>query len=118
MTENETGRILKDLHVICHQDGKSWNGLTKTEAKDTYESSAWVVSEEQAEALIGGRILLHRARAQESGFGGTILSFRTVIMEDRERRVFKFLATTDGRGQKWKGANHAMAHLAIADQTN
>jgi hypothetical protein len=66
-----------------------------------YESAWWKVSEEVAEALIGGLILFHDKRDAPSFFGGRIQGYRVETEgEYRGRIVFRFEFRPDCKGIK------------------
>ena len=45
-------------------------------AADEYESGFWLLGAERAQALVGGDVYFHAARADPSFFGGRVLGFR------------------------------------------
>ena len=57
-------------------------------------------------------LYLHETKAKVSRFGGRVLEVEQVQKEEfahARRIVFKVLSLREGRGVKWRGADHAMA---------
>jgi len=76
-----------------------------------YDSGTWDVSPQDAASLVGGMIYLHQAKAQPSYVGGRIESYREIHTDlaHSRRIIFTFTSTADGKGVRWKGAEHSMA---------
>ncbi|MGH2397972.1 MAG: hypothetical protein ACRDFW_13565 [bacterium] len=67
-----------------------------------WESGYWVIAEDTAQRLVGGDLYLHSAQAEESHFGGTILSYRLhddpAHPEIHGRVVFRIQPTPQHKG--------------------
>jgi hypothetical protein len=106
---------MRVLHLINKQNdkGPGLRNLQRLEGeKDTYLSGYWDIPLAEAQTLVGGMLFLHEAKAKPSRFGGKVLSVEQVRMEEfahKNRIVFKILSLLEGRGAKWRGADHAMA---------
>ena len=94
------------IHFVC----RDHLGVRCIDPKEhTYESEAWLLSPGEAEALEGGRVLLHQTKAKPSYFGGEILSLRPVEDAEaeetgRKRHIITLRSTLDARGQPWDKA--------------
>jgi hypothetical protein len=89
------------------------NGLSSLAGqKNRYKSCCWVLSNEEADSLLGGWIYLHPNKSAPSEFGGRILSVEQVEHQEgtrEDRLVIIFEAYREARDQKWRGAGHGMA---------
>lgn len=105
--------MTKAIHLINEREGLSRKGLTLQErATDTWRSCCWLLSGEEQDALLGGWLYLHDAKAKPASFAGQILGFEPAkrdgaAIEDGVAILFR--ADRSGRDQKWRGASHAMA---------
>lgn len=69
--------------------------------KNEWESGLWVVSEESAQKLVGGRLFLHAGKQQPSHFGGEILGYRVEGTGEKAGHVvFTVFAAIDCKGVK------------------
>ena len=106
---------MKVLHLINKQDsaGPGLRNLRHSDTEgDVYLSGYWDLSLAEAQSLVGGMLYLHETKAKTSRFGGKVLSVEHVRVEEfahKDRIVFKVLSLNDGRGVKWRGADHSMA---------
>lgn len=100
---------MPQAHLIC----RNHDGI-KLVSMPNYTSSAWYIPEDEAKALIGGMIYFHEAKDQPSYFGGRITGYSLCHVEDdqRARIVIELTAVPEGRGQKWSGKKHDMAHYS------
>lgn len=117
------GDLVKAIHFKC---GLGANGrplgLSAIDKPATrFRSCCWDVTEEEARQLVGGWIYLHETKAKPSYFGGVVYAFEAVRVEDaahQDRIAFMFEAKPHGKGQNWRGADHAMAHQSeVIDTT-
>jgi hypothetical protein len=98
--------MIKCIHFICRK------AQTVVAVKHpVYEPGNWDPTREDAEKLVGGRVFLHTTRSKHSHFGGQVEDCR-VVDTDRaheHRIIFTLSARVDCKGEKWRGAKHAMA---------
>lgn len=103
------------MHLICKRatDGPGLRNLKPDESRQNiWHSGYWDLSQEDAQTLVGGMIFLHEVKAKPSRFGGRVLSFKTEDYDPAARKtrvVFTIDAVPEGKGAKWRGADHAMA---------
>ena len=117
---------MRVLHLINKKSdqGPGLRNLRRFEdEKDVYLSGYWDIPLSDAQTLIGGMLFLHEAKAKLSRFGGKVLSVEQVRIEElahKDRIEFKILSLPEGKGEKWRGADHSMASygriLDIGDQ--
>ncbi len=106
---------MRVLHLINKQSdhGPGLRNLRRLDhEKDAYLSGYWDIPLSEAETLVGGMVFLHEAKAKPSRFGGKVLSVEQVRIEElahKDRIVFKILSLPEGRGARWRGADHSMA---------
>ena len=106
---------MKALHVINKQSdtGPGLRNLRKSESEDeVYFSGFWDIPLAETTTLIGGMLFLHETKAKASRFGGRVLAVEQVEKDEfahAKRIEFKVKALREGRGVKWRGADHAMA---------
>lgn len=103
--------MTKAIHLICRHEGGRYKNMAHLEGQ-TYRSGWWKISEADAQALIGGWIYLHEAKAKPSGFGGRVTGVMPAGPDDEgegERYGLIFEARREGRVQPWRGADHGMA---------
>ena len=93
------------LHLINRDDerGRPLN-LDKV-AGDVWRTCCWMISAEDAAALVGGWVYLHSTKGEPSFFGGVV----TPEHAREDRFAFIFGAKPKGRGQRWRGKAHSMA---------
>ena len=73
-------------------------------SKNEWEVGYWEMAEETARKLIGSGLYLHRAKLQESHFGGIILAYRVEPSGPSAGRVvFIVRADADYKGVKTDG---------------
>jgi hypothetical protein len=80
--------------------------------KDAYLSGYWDIPIAEAQTLVGGMLYLHETKAKPSRFGGKVLSVEQVRTEEfahKDRVVFKISSLPEGKGARWRGADHSMA---------
>jgi hypothetical protein len=105
---------MRAIHIICHREGTGLKNLVRSAMeKDVYTSGCWALpADVDPAALIGGWIYLHPQKNAPSEIGGIVGSFSSCEREDTaivEGTAFTFLAKKEGRGQKWRGADHDRA---------
>ena len=106
---------MKVLHLKNDQrnDGPGLRNLTKSDTEpNIYFSGFWDLKSEEADSLVGGMIFLHETKAKPSRFGGRVLAYKIVSKLEyaRSQRIeFKVQSMLEGRGVKWRGAEHTMA---------
>ena len=106
---------MRVLHLINKQSdqGPGLRNLWRVvEEKDTYLSGYWDIPLSDAQTLVGGMLFFHEAKAKPSRFGGKVLSVEQVRTDEfahKDRIVFKILSLPQGRGERWRGADHGMA---------
>ncbi|EME68570.1 hypothetical protein H261_17748 [Paramagnetospirillum caucaseum] len=98
---------MKAIHLKCE------DRLNLTCVKmPVFESGYWDISESDAAVVVGGMIYMHQTKNELSYMGGVVQSFRIEVRPElahATRIIFVFESTKEGRGAKWKGADHAMA---------
>lgn len=106
---------MKALHLINRQspDSPGLLNLSKSDVgENLYFSGFWDIPIAEATALVGGMLFLHEAKSRPSRFGGRVLNVSQTIVPEHARRkrvVFEIQALPEGRGAKWRGADHGMA---------
>ena len=79
---------------LSHRSSGPLSDALKRIKGDYYRSTSWVLSQETAKSLIGGRIFLHDKQDERSYFGGEILDIipsETPGLEGRFDIIFKAL---------------------------
>ena len=108
-------RAMISIHFVC-RDRQNLNPVKHP----LYESGHWDLTPEEAKNLVGGMIYLHQTKTKLSYFGGRIDDYRSVETENArsQRVVFIFTYRPEGKGAKWRGADHARAWTSgiIPDQ--
>ena len=102
----------KAAHFICHPDGRSLTNLENL-GGGHFRSWAWVISEEQATALVGGYFYLHTSKAKNARIGGKVLSVEVASREwgaTKEGFAVTFQAVKEASTVAWRGQNYSMAH--------
>jgi hypothetical protein len=98
---------MKAIHFKCE------DSLNLTCIKmPVFESGYWDIAESEAAAIVGGMIYLHQTKNELSYMGGVVQSFRVEVRPElahAKRVIFIFKSTIEGRGAKWRGADHTMA---------
>jgi len=115
---------MKVLHLKCtiNPHTKRRRGVTPVEGKEnTYYSCCWNFPLDKSKELIGGMIFFHDTKKDKSGLGGIVTDVHPVHMDDpetqkyvdpidesddpkrKERVMFEFRITKEGREQKWRG---------------
>ena len=83
-------------HLICKIDKKnitqSRNLHKDDNEKGIFFSGNWTIKLEEAKALIGGKLFLHREKDQKSFFGGDVIDVSSILVDDNEKVIFKFKA--------------------------
>ena len=101
---------MKCAHFINRKEGIGRIGLETIDAKKKhYASRAWQLSEEEAEALRDGWIYLHNTKGDVSAIGGKVFDVELAEPASDKRYVISFEAKEGGKGQPWRGQEHAMA---------
>ena len=104
---------MKAIHIICRREGTrgGFKDLERVAGENNiYRSSCWALH--NPNDLIGGWLYLHPdGKNAPSGFGGVVRSFDACKREaaTEDGIAFVFEARKEGRGQRWRGANHGMA---------
>lgn len=102
------------IHFICRRDDEgNLMHMDYDKASRTSRSGKWDISVEDAQSLVGGWVYFHPLKASRSEFGGTILGFEPVVdasLPHSERVVLIVRGQPDGKGQRWRGKAHGMAH--------
>ena len=99
---------MASAHLICREAF----GVNKSEGKNEYTTGSWVLTEDEAASLIGGRLYLHNTKSEPSYFGGTVLEWFRSKREDaaiEEGLTFRIVSDREGKGVAWRGADHSMA---------
>lgn len=97
-------------HFICRREGASLHGMTRwLDEPQGFRSCCWLLTDQQAEDLLGGWVYFHEKKDAPSRFGGLILGFEHGEGDLAHRKVILFRADQNARGQRWRGANHDMA---------
>jgi hypothetical protein len=110
------------IHLICRRDdGVSLKNLKFDRATKLYRSGKWDVSIEDAQSLVGGWIYLHATKNAPSEFGVVIQDFAKITdtsYAHPERIIFHVDSRLEGKGQRWRGQCHSMAHTSgVVDAT-
>jgi len=95
-------------HLICKIDKEnntqSRNLHKDDNEKDIFLSGNWTIKLEEAKALIGGKLFLHREKDQKSYFGGDVIDVTTMLVDNNEKVIFKFKASEEAKkGRAWEG---------------
>ena len=95
-------------HLICKIDKEnitqSRNLHKDDNEKDIFLSGNWTIKLEEAKALIGGKLFLHREKDQKSYFGGDVIDITTTLVDNNEKIIFKFKASEEvKKGRSWEG---------------
>ena len=94
-------------HFLCKEDeatlSTSKNMWVEDKENHIYCSGYWKVHKNDADALVGGKIFLHRTKEDKSYFGGEILSYSFKDDDPENRIIFKFKAEVEARGRRWEG---------------
>ena len=94
---------MSKLHLICRA------GLNvRTVTFPVFDSGDWLLSAEDADRMVGGRLYLHEKKSAPSYFGGLVRSWR-YLEGDEGRIVLRFESDALARDVAWKGASHGMA---------
>ena len=102
------------IHLICRsgENGGLTNLTRVPERPNVYRSETWELSRADADALAGGWLYRHPAKARPSQFRGRVLSVEESghhTAHAKPEFAFIVKARLGGKGQKWRGAFHAMA---------
>jgi hypothetical protein len=104
------------IHFICRRDDEGGlKNLKFDKATKRYLSDKWDVAIEDAQSLVGGWIYLHPTKNAPSEFGGIIRSFEAITdtsYAHSERIVFLVDSRLEGKGKRWRGQSHSMAHTS------
>lgn len=106
---------MKAVHLICRRDGISLLGLSRVPGEhSTYRSCCWAFhSSEKPEELVGGWAYLHPiAKSSPSEFGGVVRAVEPAKREGKpieDGYVLTIESRPEGKGQRWRGADHIMA---------
>jgi hypothetical protein len=115
MLGEKHGRMsVNAVHLICRREGMTFKGLEPVQGKRlSFRSCCWAFSDAEARSLIGGWIYLHPiSKSERSEFGGLVIDVhpaKRVGTATEEGYAFIFEAKPEGRGQHWRGRDHAMA---------
>lgn len=83
------------IHLI-----ENANNFTKLRPR-VWESGWWLLDEEDAKKLVGGRIFFHRKKTEPSFYGGSIRSYRVKEEEPHKGSIIFEFEYDDGfRGVK------------------
>ena len=78
-------------HLICKIDKKnitqSRNLHKDDNEKGIFFSGNWTIKLEEAKALIGGKLFLHREKDQKSFFGGDVIDVSSILVDDNEKVI-------------------------------
>lgn len=104
---------MASIHFICRDRA----GIRAVDAKSgIYDSSAWLLSDEDASALKDGNIYFHQTKDSASYFGGTVLSIRPIEHDlpdegGRRRWIITLESRRDCKDVDWNedGHTHGMA---------
>lgn len=67
----------------------------------------------QAAELVGGWLCLHTSKGAASEFGGMVVDDEPVVIDEAGHRhgvILHVQKRPEGTGQRWRGAQHSMAH--------
>lgn len=97
-------------HFINRREGVNLIGLEHIENHE-HSTCCWAISASDAAELVGGWIYLHSAKGEKSRLGGVVREVALVESDadDTSRYKILFEVREGGRGQAWRGADHAMA---------
>ena len=95
-------------HLICKVDPENITGsinLHKVKSEDhVYLSGNWTINVNDAKKLVGGKLYLHREKDTKSFFGVHVLDIDTIIIDNKEKVIFKFKAERAAKnGRRWEG---------------
>lgn len=102
---------MKGIHFINRRETDGYRLINLEQSSDekgVCYSGYWRLDDDDADALVGGRLYLHETKSQPSAFGGEVLSYS----RDGERVKIRFKALAECKGQDWRGHNHAMAYTS------
>jgi hypothetical protein len=107
--------VTSKIHLICRDQ----LGLRCIDAKaNVYTSSAWLLSPEEAGALVDGTVYFHQTKNKPSYFGGVIQSLEAIAAlpgdeqsSGRQRYVITLKSAIEAKGASWdkRGLSHGMA---------
>jgi len=81
------------IHLIERE-----NLFSRVAGTSEYESGYWALSENEAQALIGGNIFFHEKQLEPSYYGGAIVGFRVQRGEPYDGRIdFRFVPQPECR---------------------
>ena len=95
-------------HLICKIDKENntqSRNLHKDDSeKDIFLSGNWTIKLEEAKALIGGKLFLHREKDEKSYFGGDVIDVTTILVDNNKKVIFKFKVNEEAKkGRAWEG---------------
>jgi hypothetical protein len=109
------------IHFICRRDdGVSLRNLQFDKMTKRYLSGKWDVTIEDSQSLVGGWIYLRATKTAPSEFGGIIRGFEPITdtsYTHPERIIFHVDSRLEGKGQRWRGHFHSMAHTSDVVET-
>ena len=96
------------LHLKC-VDGKHIEYRKPPE--DYWESGHWPLTEEEADRLVGGTVMLHETKKKLSYFGGEVIGFHPSVAADGYpgRFVLHIRSKAECKGLPWRGRNDVNA---------
>lgn len=120
---------MKILHLINKRNPKTnrpWGIYPMKDEKGVYYSCCWDFPLEKSKELIGGMIFFHLTKSDRSHLGGVVKDVLPVNLNDtsdypfielnededpqrKDRVMFVFQVTQEGREQKWRGKDHSMS---------
>lgn len=84
---------MSNINLICREG----DGIKAVDASlHQFESSAWKITKETAQSLIGGKIFIHSAQDKPSYFGGDITGWKETP-HDPGRITILFTAKFDSK---------------------
>ena len=105
---------MKSIHFKCEREGSGFHRLSVVD-RDTHKycTCCWDITVNEAREVIGGWVYLHPIKKSEpSEFGGKIVDFEEVLLEEKghpRRIALIFESRKEARKQIWRGKNYGMA---------
>jgi hypothetical protein len=106
---------MKAVHLVCRRGRNgSLEGMTVVEAKSRLcESNCWAFRDvDRPEQLVGGWVYFHPTKGSPSEFGGVVEDVRPALRADKaQKEGYTIFLTSrpEGKGQRWRGADHQRA---------
>jgi hypothetical protein len=96
--------LVKEIHLICHHNGTSFNGLCAVDGiEGLYRSEDWPLAGEDAHSLKGGYLYFHDSSAKASTFAAEIVDVIPVKETTTHVRVAFVVRRIKDAGVPWRG---------------